>query len=252
LEEFNLTIPEVLKLFVDIIKDDPYLFFVDDTAEYTYVSSGRVVSLKPRYIMSKTEAECARDYCLMRVHELSHTNAENDFEIALELHDRICEGFDYDDSLECDNVYDFLITGVGTCQAYAQLYLALLREYGIECHYVASDSMAHMWVIMQLDGEWYHVDVTWDDGESTSRRHFLCSDDMACERGHRDWYSCVDVECKSEKYHNYFEKAEFDSEKSLLPLFCGPRSCGVANIFAERRLFGEISTENDIVEGDFE
>ena len=57
---------------------------------------------------------------------------------------------------------------------------------------------------MKIDGEWYHADLTWDDsisGESKiSRRHFLCSDKIARERGHRDWYSSVNVSCNSERF----------------------------------------------------
>ena len=48
------------------------------------------------------------------------------------------------------------------------------------------------------------MDCTWDDlgvdGTAFRRRHFLLSDAAALERGHRDWYSAVEVECVSDRF----------------------------------------------------
>lgn len=206
--EFALTPTELLHIFSCVIKDDPYLFFVSRNLRYSYKTDGCVLSLTPQYTMTREEYESAITYCTERVGAIAALldHFESEIEKALFLHDFICENFEYDDELKNDDIYDFLLTGKGTCEAYMLLYTAVLRECGIESHFAASDVLTHIWNIVRLDGEWYHVDLTWDDSASSktvSRRHFLCSDKAVSERGHRDWYSPIKVDCLSEKYDNY-------------------------------------------------
>lgn len=209
--EFALTPTELLHIFSCVIKDDPYLFFVSRNLRYSYKTNGCVLSLTPQYTMTMEEYKGAVTYCTERVRAIATLSEHfaSEVEKALFLHDFICENFEYDDELKNDDIYDFLLTGRGTCEAYMLLYTAVLRECGIESHFAASDSLTHIWNIVRLDGEWYHVDLTWDDSassETVSRRHFLYSDKAVSERGHRDWYSPINSECLSEKYDNY----EFD------------------------------------------
>ena len=84
--------------------------------------------------------------------------------------------------------------------------MALLRAAGIECTFVASDSMMHIWNIAKIDGEWYHVDVTWDDYPemfaSVEYDSFLKSDDAIRKTSHRDWFGKEEIGCNSYKYDN--------------------------------------------------
>ena len=209
--EFELDPTELLHIFSCVIKDDPYLFFVSRNLRYSYKTNGCVLTLTPQYTMTLEEYESAVTYCKEKVGAMAALleHFASEVEKALFLHDFICENFEYDDEMKNDDVYDFLLTGKGTCEAYMLLYTAVLRECGIESHFAASDTLTHIWNIVRLDGEWYHVDLTWDDSASSERvshRHFLCSDKAASERGHRDWYSPIDAECSFEKYGDF----EFD------------------------------------------
>ena len=213
--EFALTPSELLRVFSCVIKDDPYLFFVGGGLRYSYDKSGRVLTLTPRYTMTREDYETALAYCVERVRSIAALaeHYESESERALFLHDYVCENFEYDHSLTNGGIYDFFLTGRGTCEAYMLLYSALLRECGIESHFAASDPLTHIWNIVLIDGEWYHVDVTWDDSaseEAVSRRHFLLSDQSALDRGHRDWYCPTEVRCISDAY----ESIDFDG---LLP-----------------------------------
>ncbi|MBQ8409490.1 MAG: hypothetical protein IJY39_11580 [Clostridia bacterium] len=203
--EYGITSNELTQLFATVIKDDPYLFYVDTRLSYSYRRDGCVISLKPLYTMSPSEVEAAWLYCRDRVREIANLACGDEVERALWLHDYICQGFSYDDSLQNHSMYEMLRTGKGTCQAYTHLYIALLREVGIESHFVASDSLAHIWNLVRIGGLWYHTDLTWDDSasqETVSRRHFLLSDAAAIERGHGDWYSPIEVVCLSELYRD--------------------------------------------------
>jgi len=215
ISQYEIT-PEILgSLFSSIIKNEPYLFFVHRNLSYSYESDGFVLSVKPKYTMSREEVASAIAFCREKVLEMTNGACGGEAERTLYLHDLICNRFEYDDSLENDNIYDFFITGKGTCQGYTLAYMAVLRECGIESCFAASDTIAHIWNLVKIDGEWYHADLTWDDGESVIRRHFLLSDTTALERGHRDWYSAKDISCVSDNYLDAdFDKLSYTSAGS--------------------------------------
>ncbi|MBR3840531.1 MAG: hypothetical protein IKM20_05300 [Erysipelotrichales bacterium] len=56
-----------------------------------------------------------------------------------------------------------LFNGKAVCSGYSQGYLYLLDKIGIEAKYLTSSSMNHGWNIVKYNGNWYHVDITYDD-----------------------------------------------------------------------------------------
>ncbi|SKB63882.1 hypothetical protein SAMN06296386_10390 [Lachnospiraceae bacterium] len=65
----------------------------------------------------------------------------------------------------------------GNCFGYTLAYSYLLKRAGIES--VRAYNKAHTWSVVKLDGEWYHVDVTWDDPISSAdvdHKFFLRTD----------------------------------------------------------------------------
>ena len=218
ISDFGIFPEELGSIVSSVIKDDPYLFFVNGRISFSYTAGGAVISLKPMYTMGREDALAAIEFCKKEVADIAFEarNFKTELEMALYVHDYICRNFEYDGSLECDDLYDFLKYGKGTCQSYAAAFMAIMRECGIESHFVASDAISHIWNYVKLDGEWYHADLTWDDNDDGfSRRHFLLSDRLAEERGHRDWYSSVEVGCNSEKYADFgFDSLLTDIHKS--------------------------------------
>ena len=63
---------------------------------------------------------------------------------------------------------------------------------GVECYYVSSELMNHGWNIIKINGEYYHVDVTWDDPVldnfgMVNHDYFLLSDNKIQEKEHFNW-----------------------------------------------------------------
>ena len=83
------------------------------------------------------------------------------------------------------------------CDGYARCYDLLLNKAGIKCYYVCDpkfgreDEEGHAWNLFELNGHYYHADVTWDDGATGNSRfdNFLCSDAQFDNDGHAtfDW-----------------------------------------------------------------
>jgi transglutaminase/protease-like cytokinesis protein 3 len=60
-------------------------------------------------------------------------------------------------------VYDALTKNEGYCQTYSGMYQYLLWQAGMEVYLTGSSY--HMWNIVKIDGEYYHMDTTWDNGD---------------------------------------------------------------------------------------
>ena len=202
-------LPEELgMLFSHATKDTPYLFYVSSKLSYTYHSGGYVLSVKPKYTMERAEARRAVEYCKSEINRIATLVCcfESELDRIIAAHDLLCRDFSYDLELESDDIYSFLTQKTGTCQGYTWAYMALLREMGIECRYVASDTLAHIWLAVRIDGEWYHSDVTWDDPprleESGERSyaHILFSDEKADKDGYKDRYCAERIKCESKLY----------------------------------------------------
>ena len=66
-----------------------------------------------------------------------------------------------------DNPYGLLLHGVGICLGYATSFQLFMDLLGIDCMTVRgwayNRTEEHAWNLVRLDGEWYAVDVTWND-----------------------------------------------------------------------------------------
>ena len=107
----------------------------------------------------------------------------SDYEKALFVHDYLVEHTTYDlqgsrrDGYQlCHTAYGALVGHSAVCMGYSAAYQYLLRELGVHCMYAsgtvkesARSSLSlqsdggHAWNCVELDGEYYWVDVTWDD-----------------------------------------------------------------------------------------
>ena len=118
-------------------------------------------------------------------------------EKALYIHDKLVDSTNFQNSGSLNRYYAAgpLVNGYGVCQGYANAYKLLLSQAGINAQVVSSDKMNHAWDYVEIDGNWYHVDATWDDTRSSqsgtaSHQFFLLNDKEVQNKGsnsHYDW-----------------------------------------------------------------
>ena len=84
-----------------------------------------------------------------------------DYEKAVWFNDWLVENCRYDFSYSYCAPEGALARGLGTCEAYHRAYVMLLNSVGIATDRISGDG--HVWTGVQLDGNWYHIDTTWDD-----------------------------------------------------------------------------------------
>ena len=128
----------------------------------------------------------------------------SDLQKARALHDYLVQHMTYDYTFSNYDAYGALVEGTAVCEGYSLAYAALLQRAGIEFDFCESEDMNHMWNYVKIDGEWYHVDVTWDDPYpdhegSVSHQYFLVSDEQIASEGtsgHYNWTgerTCTDT-----------------------------------------------------------
>lgn len=217
-----------------------YIFYVP---RYFYVGSSIGLESENGYLttLSFTYSETAeRDIEIYReeISRLVRLSDESwtDLEIALFYHDYICSAYKYDTNLNIYDAFTLITEKEGVCQANALLYTELLSMCGVPVKFVSSKKMAHAWNMVQIDGEWYHVDITWDDPVNdryglASHKFFLLSDSKMTKNKHYGWMVFAeDIYCTSTKYDNYFWQ---QSESPFVPFkdnwyYVGPSSSGFA------------------------
>ena len=103
------------------------------------------------------------------------------------IHDYIIDHVEYDyDNYKNDAylvkhaTYSAAITGKTVCQGYAKYFYRLANKAGIECRVVdgTANGGRHAWNLVKIDGKYYYVDVTWDDGNYDKYTYFLKESDL--------------------------------------------------------------------------
>lgn len=94
------------------------------------------------------------------------------------VHDWIAESIEYDHSETHYSVMDALVLGKSVCGGYSRVLEMFLEFLDMPNAYIISPSMKHAWNQVLLDGNWYNIDVTWDDptGHPIHHNYFLKSD----------------------------------------------------------------------------
>ena len=119
------------------------------------------------------------------------------------------------DGLANDNwtAYGILVNKYGVCESYSEAFQVLCLYAGIKCMgVVGTAGGGHKWNVVELDGEWYMCDITFDDpigGDPNDAYHYYFNrtSEWFSEHNH-NWEDCdwPVPECNSTKYYfdNYF------------------------------------------------
>ena len=127
----------------------------------------------------------------------------------LAVHDWIIDHAVYDESHTFPNrshPYGLLVEGQAICMGYANTFQLFMDLLDIPCVTVIGASGGsredHAWNLVQLDGDWYAVDTTWDDplgsyvgipaaNEKEHHRYFNVTSDFLRQTDHQWDYDAV-------------------------------------------------------------
>ncbi|MBE7002296.1 MAG: hypothetical protein E7421_06365 [Ruminococcaceae bacterium] len=188
-----------LALFHQIIADNPQYFWVSGTAYVTY--DPRTQNAKtfiflytdgektdtinansgPVAVADRAKIAAQRSALNQKIQQILSTIPANYPEVEREklIHDYIVTHVTYDKATAATptpagatlphayDIYGAAIEGKAVCEGYAKLFQYLCYCTGINATQITGTAKGggHMWNAVKIDGDWYEMDVTWDDGD---------------------------------------------------------------------------------------
>lgn len=227
---YNISTTDAIDLTAEISDfrgDNPYYIFsiwatLDDDNTILVVG----YQYTPKELAEKLEKEVEEQAVVDAAIASCVTDGMSDYEIAKALHDYLALNNEYDMRYYSGGMprisytaYGALVNRTSVCAGYALAYERLMDQVGIPCEYVTGMTTrgSHAWNIIQIDGEWYHVDVTWDDPtpdrEGYVRYKYFLKSDKAMSRDHISWEASH--VCTSTKYDNATILSPEDEQEAI-------------------------------------
>ena len=145
---------------------------------------------------------------------------EGDYERVKFVHDYIIGAVTYDEESYrqgeavdekadafSNSAYGALVDGKALCGGYAKLFQAVMHRLGYECDYLTgtADGGPHAWNLLNLDGDYYFVDITWDDPDNDiCLYNYFCVNEEMISRTHTLDPEFSSIEASATKYNYHF------------------------------------------------
>jgi hypothetical protein len=149
-----------------LISND-YIHYI--VSEYRYSAKETKLSgIKATFTITYLENKTQTSYVTTQVQKILKEiikPAMNDFQKEKAIHDYVVSHIAYDTNLVNYSAYAALTKGKTVCQGFALLTYRMLDEVGITNRIVEgyAGGRSHAWNLVQIEGNWYQLDTTWDD-----------------------------------------------------------------------------------------
>lgn len=212
----NIT-EEDLSIIYDAIIGTADFEMVCPTRKYDYKYdslTGNVYNVDPNYEVSLEVKDTMLESVDTTANSIiAQTVGLDEFQTVRFFHDYIIKHCSYDDSGEnYGNAYGALIEGKAVCEGYARAFKYLCDKVGIPCELVNGYAdVEHMWNLVRINGDWYQVDLTWDDpknhdGDYISYTYFnITTNEILKDHTINDTLELPDAIATDYNYFNYYD-----------------------------------------------
>lgn len=227
MRNLSLTLDECMNLYYDVLYTESDYFYV--ASSFSYAMNGNYVStfvIKYNYDTKEID-RMQQEFDDAVAAVVSEINPDwTDAETVLYLHDYLAVRCQYDLTYTYADAYSALVGGCSVCQGYALAMCVLCRAAGIPCYPVTSDELNHMWNAVQIDGNWYHCDITFDDNSPDLIGHaahsyvlvsndYMLADSMHNASDYNYFSDSNPVSCDSSAYEDAFWVGAIDAVTPL-------------------------------------
>ena len=163
---------ELSDIYFMIRMDCPEIFY-SVSFSYKYYPDSTAVEMVPQYLFPKDKIKEHRQAMESRVKKLARQAANLDEKgKELFIHDFIVENVQYDKLKKeySHEIIGALGNGVAVCEGIAKAVKILCDELNIWCIIALSEAnpdkgikYRHAWNVIQINGQYYHLDVTFDN-----------------------------------------------------------------------------------------
>ena len=165
---------------------------------WEYNVSGTIKKATLEFTVGYLTTKAQEDYIDARIKTLVPMLISSDMsDVSKEraIHDWLIKHVAYDYTLNQRSAYTALTTGKTVCTGYAMLMNKMLKEAGIKSYIITGNLSQtgssipnperenHVWNLVQIDNQWYHVDVTNDWNNPDSRMFFNKGSAFMKEKG---------------------------------------------------------------------
>lgn len=169
------------KIYCIFEKQEGSFFYIDSTY-YTAekIRNAQVVFRESADCISPKISELERS-----VRTVVADAPDGDYEKALYIHDYIAGICSYNlgsEFIYSPTAYGCLVEGQANCEGYAKAFNYLAGKTGLKSVLITGKTNKgenHAWNQVEIDGNWYNLDVTWDDMDTSDgarKVYFLCND----------------------------------------------------------------------------
>ena len=153
--------------------DHPENFWLKTSYSYYNLDSETYIYLF--FNKSKDEIDVDKEKFNAVVDEIVSNAPKNasDFEIEKYINDYLIDNCEYDhEAAENEKIianendaYGALVDKKAVCEGYARAFQLLCTRLGLDCVNITGESegVGHQWNCVKIEGDWYYVDVTWND-----------------------------------------------------------------------------------------
>lgn len=196
ISDLNLSFDEFSAFIFGFDKDNPQFLNTTGNFKCDYITAGGKDILQTAIV---EESPIAPDYEKFK-QKADSVLAEakkrsSDYERLKYIHDYISENCKYTITGTPEASYEkradgVLLEGKALCVGYSKAMMYFSQELGIPC--ICVEGIAneeHMWNMVQLEGSWYHLDMTWDDpvtsdGSNYTRYDYFLVSDSTIGKNH--------------------------------------------------------------------
>ncbi|MCR5797606.1 MAG: hypothetical protein K6G63_06770 [Eubacterium sp.] len=228
LSSYKITRSELNALLNTMFRQEPDLYFLDSSYSTSYSNTtGYVVYLEPTYLYSKDEVASMNSEIELEANKILSgiQSSWSNLERVIYIHDKLITSSEYDTSDNPSrNIYGLLVEKKAVCVGYTLAFIYLMEKLGIPAVSVPSDEMGHIWNQVKINGNWYNMDMTFDDPVpnipgGAYHKNMLISDALAKTTdgcSHYSWtsdYTCKDTTYDSAPWRDSYAPITFANGK---------------------------------------
>ena len=248
--DLSLDEDSVLSVFQKVLADYPQYFYVSKSCMVAYgTKKNKIRAVALKYTDGDTTDEFDRRMRLVKTADRSIINQKiavlkskvekavsaingnlNDVLKEKIIYDYVAETVSYDlyTAANINNfgstlphsfdIYGAIVESKAVCEGYSKLFQYLCYLVGINANLAAGTANGgnHMWNTAFIDGKWYQLDVTWDDGEEYIGYNYFNLTTDGIENDHTIDYNDISVPlCDGETnaFYNVFAVLVDDIKK---------------------------------------
>ncbi len=194
MEGMHLSEDGIRRALNGFLYDHPQVFWLENLFGYAYSGEDTLVECYSAVSASRC-ASCSQEMTeKIESYLRGVSRKESYYDKEKYIHDRLLSECRYNTSVtsnqdgwEYFSAYGAIVYGEAVCEGYSKAMQLLLTKAGFSCRTIrgTAGDVEHMWNLVKINGSWYQLDATWDDGEDAVSHEYFNLTTQAMQIDHQ-------------------------------------------------------------------